>query len=247
MRQNPGPLADAWPPRCDHESEGTSRRCCAPRTGARAPRRATRDHPDGWSCRARWGRPRSRRGDEAIRAFGRLTQRQQVECDDHERVGDPAVAYEAGDAGERGGFDLDLLIPVTARGLDPFEPFGEERRALVRHERRIRMDGAQRGPARAAVAGLLEHLPLRGLERRLARIDHTAGDLQRRRGDAEAPLANQDHLAVIAQRDHVHPVAGMDGDDLPAVLTGGDLLALHLEQRVLERHLASDPPPRPHG
>ena len=39
-----------------------------------------------------------------------------MERDDHERMGDPAVAYEGGDAGERGGLDLDLLVAVTRAG-----------------------------------------------------------------------------------------------------------------------------------
>src|SRR5215218_8768085 len=118
------------------------------------------------------------------------------------RVRDPAGRNHLRHLFERQRHDPDELRRLRTRTTGvPHRPAPEK----VTHLRAAAGAGVDRGQMREVhgpVAGLLEELALRRLSGILPRIDPAARQLQREGTERLAPLAHQDHLAVLRNRHH---------------------------------------------
>src|SRR5262245_25971979 len=85
-------------------------------------------------CKLRNVSKRERR----VRRHAGVMERQQVERDDREGVGHPALRHQAWDVSERDGEHLELFGAVPLRRTDQFHIVSRKDVAMVVHDRRIR-------------------------------------------------------------------------------------------------------------
>ena len=195
---------------------------------------------------------------------------EEIERRDDQGVADRAGEDEPGDLRERHDLDGELLFAVALGFALAHEILRDVGPTAVGDERRVRLDLAQIGELPGAVAGLLEELAAGGGLRivLLGELHHAAGDLEGRRADPVAPLADEQDALAGQQCDDVHPGRRVEGERLTGRddRGGGDLdllsalgtlgslgslshqrLAAQGEQAMAEESLAVGDAPAPHA
>src|SRR5690606_1751257 len=149
----------------------------------------------------------------------------------------------------RNELDDGLFVRIVADFGDARGVVGRERMQAVAEERRIRVQRAERAQPRRAIAGLLEQLPGRGVDGRLAVVDEPARNLERDRVRAVPILPDHHDLAGRGYRHDLHPVDRFDAIEivLAAVLRRAGPDALDTEHAAIRDPLAAQQRPALHA